>query len=68
MAACELLRADLSAHEDDVGNAEADCHQAEQGGDVRPDQIEALTERQWRGQDAFGLALQGQTEHPGRRI
>jgi hypothetical protein len=24
--ACELLGADFSAHEDDIGDAEADCH------------------------------------------
>jgi len=32
-----LLRADLGAHENNVGDTEADCHQAEQGRDVRPD-------------------------------
>jgi hypothetical protein len=37
MAACELLGADLSTHEDDIGDAKTDCHQAEQGRDVRPD-------------------------------
>ena len=37
MAACELLGADFSAHEDDIGDAEADCYQTEQGRDVRPD-------------------------------
>jgi hypothetical protein len=40
------LGADFSAHEDDVGDAEADCHQAEQCCDVRPDQVEALAQLQ----------------------
>lgn len=44
MTACELLGADFSAHEDDIGDAEADCYQTEQGRDVRPDQVEALAE------------------------
>src|SRR6266536_4823446 len=35
---------------------------------MRPDEVEALAELQWSGQDALGLALQGQTEDPGRRI
>src|SRR4029453_5107509 len=68
MATCELLRPDLSAHKNNIGDAEADCHQAEQGSDVRPDEVEALAKLQWSGQDALGLTLQGQTENPGRRI
>jgi hypothetical protein len=37
-----LLSANLSAHEDDVGNAETDRHQGEQCGDMGPDQGHAL--------------------------
>jgi hypothetical protein len=36
MEACELLGANFSAHEDDIGDAKADRHQAEEGCDVGP--------------------------------
>ena len=35
---------------------------------MRPDEVEALAKLQWSGQDALGLALQGQTENAGRRV
>src|SRR5687768_14307428 len=56
--------ADLCAHEDDVGNAETDCDQGEDSCQMRPDENQALLERERRGQDAFGLALQSETENP----
>ena len=41
---CDLSGADFSTHEDDIGDAEANCHQTEQGRDVRPDEVKALAE------------------------
>ena len=43
------LRSDLGAHKDNVRNAEADGDQAKHGRDVRPDENQALTEREGRG-------------------
>ena len=52
-----MLSADFRAHEKNVGDAEANGHQAEQGCNVRPDKIEALAQLQRVWQDSFGLAL-----------
>jgi hypothetical protein len=52
-----MLSADFRAHEKNVGDAEANGHQAEQGCNVRPDQVEALAQLQRGWQDPFGLAL-----------
>ena len=43
-----MLSANFRAHEKDVGDAEANGHQAEQGGNVGPDKIEALAQLQRR--------------------
>ena len=51
------LCANFRTHEEDVGDSEADRYQAEQSRDVRPDEIQTLTERKWSGQDSFCLAL-----------
>ena len=54
---CAVLGADLSAHENDVRDAEANGHQSEESGDVRPDQDQTLIQREWCRQNSLGLAL-----------
>lgn len=51
------LGADFRTHEEDVGDPEADSHQPEQRRDVRPDEVQTLTESKRSGQDSFCLAL-----------
>jgi hypothetical protein len=51
------LGADFRAHEKDVGDPEADSDQPEQSRDVRPDEVQTLTESKRSGQDSFCLAL-----------
>ena len=62
------LSANLGAHENNVGDAEADGDQAEDGRDMRPDQDQALIERERRRQDAFSLTLQSHAEDARRRV
>src|SRR5512144_623550 len=63
-----LSGSNLGAHEYDVRNAETGGDQREHRGDVWPDQIQALIERQRRRQDPLGLALQSHAEDASRWI
>jgi hypothetical protein len=56
IGAIAMLGANFSAHENDIRNAETNRHQSKQRRDVRPDQAEALVDRQRRCQDSFRLA------------
>ena len=56
--------ANFGTHENDVGDAETDCHEGKHGRQMGPDQIQALAESQGCWQYPLRLALQRHTEHP----
>src|SRR5438105_4208004 len=56
-----LERSDFLAQEDGVGHTEADDSQGNDAGDVRPDQQQALVERQRAGGHRQGFAERNQS-------